>query len=447
VGLAVAALATGCGDGDPVAPVPDDGSPTVATYELPSQLPNCNFVRRHEVFYVSSEDQFYVCEGGVMTPIGVGDGPSLIRTADEPPGETCPAGGHLIEVGLDQDGDDVLDDEEVTDSDVACNPLTILAGSLNLTTQEEVDLLAGVFWIAGDLTLVGDLDLSALSSIQRIDGHLAIEQNSTFSDLDFLSGLVSLKGSLTLTDADALTNVDALSGLDALPGRLELRSNDALANVDGLAGITSISGTLELTSNPALTNIDGLSGLASVGGFLLVNDNDALTNVAGLNALASVAGFLGITDNDALVDLDGLGSLTSLTGNLAVSSNDALTSIDGLSGVTSAGTLSFEGNASLTNLAGLGALEEVVTFFLFDTALPNLDDLASLATVHELLFINANQALTSVQGMTSLEEVGTLLIHNHPNLPPCDIDALVARIDVLGSTSIFNNTGSGTCDP
>lgn len=38
---------------------------------------------------------------------------SLVRIADEPPGAACPAGGLRVEVGVDDDGDGLLDDDEV----------------------------------------------------------------------------------------------------------------------------------------------------------------------------------------------------------------------------------------------------------------------------------------------------------------------------------------------
>src|SRR5262245_12364226 len=90
-GTCRALLVIGCGDGEPTGLGSSAESPGVTTVELPSQLPICNVLRRHEVFYVSSQQQFYVCEGGQMQPIEVGgdSGVSLVRVTDEPPGETC----------------------------------------------------------------------------------------------------------------------------------------------------------------------------------------------------------------------------------------------------------------------------------------------------------------------------------------------------------------------
>ena len=48
---------------------------------------------------------------------------TLIRTSTEEPGENCPNGGTKIEAGLDVNGDGVLSDEEVTETDYVCDGL------------------------------------------------------------------------------------------------------------------------------------------------------------------------------------------------------------------------------------------------------------------------------------------------------------------------------------
>src|SRR5580765_2237860 len=57
------------------------------------------------------------CEG----PAGVGGSNALVSTSAEPPGVNCPNGGTKIDVGIDRDGNDVLDPSEVTGTSYACN--------------------------------------------------------------------------------------------------------------------------------------------------------------------------------------------------------------------------------------------------------------------------------------------------------------------------------------
>ncbi|HJL05441.1 MAG TPA: hypothetical protein RMH85_30350 [Polyangiaceae bacterium LLY-WYZ-15_(1-7)] len=56
----------------------------------------------------------YVCEGGVATP-------SLVVTSDEPAGENCAEGGQRVDVGVDESGDGVLDEDEIDSTSYVCN--------------------------------------------------------------------------------------------------------------------------------------------------------------------------------------------------------------------------------------------------------------------------------------------------------------------------------------
>ncbi|MCP3165400.1 DUF7151 family protein [Myxococcus qinghaiensis] len=50
--------------------------------------------------------------------------PPLSRTVTEPPGERCPLGGQVVFVGMDTNTNDVLDDDEVTSTQVHCHTST-----------------------------------------------------------------------------------------------------------------------------------------------------------------------------------------------------------------------------------------------------------------------------------------------------------------------------------
>lgn len=99
---------------------------TVATFSVKSELPKCNASRFGEVYYVSSEEQLYYCDGAELRPIEVvgepgADGTNwLVSLAGATPA-TCENGGVAIEVGPDIDGDGVLDGNEVAGSAAVCN--------------------------------------------------------------------------------------------------------------------------------------------------------------------------------------------------------------------------------------------------------------------------------------------------------------------------------------
>ena len=65
----------------------------------------------------------YVCDGGDGTDGSDGtDGTDvLIDVTPEPPGAHCPAGGHRVDTGVDDDGDGVLDPAEVSSTAYVCD--------------------------------------------------------------------------------------------------------------------------------------------------------------------------------------------------------------------------------------------------------------------------------------------------------------------------------------
>lgn len=65
----------------------------------------------------------YVCDGGPGTP-------ALVALSDEPPGANCEDGGSRIDAGLDHDGDGMLDAEEVDSTAYACS----VAGAASLVS-------------------------------------------------------------------------------------------------------------------------------------------------------------------------------------------------------------------------------------------------------------------------------------------------------------------------
>src|SRR5688572_16638808 len=60
------------------------------------------------------------CEGP-EGPAGGDGASSLVATNDEPPGANCGYGGTRVDVGLDDDGDGILDPGEITRTAYVCN--------------------------------------------------------------------------------------------------------------------------------------------------------------------------------------------------------------------------------------------------------------------------------------------------------------------------------------
>ena len=97
--------------------------------------------------------------------------------------------------------------------------ITVIPGSLELRTQTDVDYVAGVVEIEGDLRIStqrgGDpiFDLSPLSSLVRIGEDLNISENNYLVDLRGLSSL-ELIGRALVIGNDAVG--DSLVGMSSL---------------------------------------------------------------------------------------------------------------------------------------------------------------------------------------------------------------------------------------
>jgi VCBS repeat-containing protein len=123
----MALACNGRGDSTPV--TSDDttsGDTKVESYELASMLPACTPSRKAEVYYVRSEDQFYVCDGKKHRPIDISgpagkDGKSLLVDTVEAPASVCPTGGVLLRIGPDDDKDGILDAREIRVTIPLCN--------------------------------------------------------------------------------------------------------------------------------------------------------------------------------------------------------------------------------------------------------------------------------------------------------------------------------------
>jgi hypothetical protein len=107
----------------------------------------CNTERAGEVAYASATRTLWACVSGQWTEIGLPDGgapgtagpqgdagpagpqgpqgpagaQSLVSVSDESPGAHCAAGGVRIEVGVDTDGDQTLDADEINKTTYVCN--------------------------------------------------------------------------------------------------------------------------------------------------------------------------------------------------------------------------------------------------------------------------------------------------------------------------------------
>ncbi|MBS2023149.1 MAG: hypothetical protein JST92_12110, partial [Deltaproteobacteria bacterium] len=100
---------------------------------------------------VIAADTRYVCNGATASVSSSGDGGNgsftLFKVTSEAPGLHCPYGGERVDLGLDLDGDGVLEANEITQTTYAClidtDAVGVHRGDLVLSSQDDVASLTG----------------------------------------------------------------------------------------------------------------------------------------------------------------------------------------------------------------------------------------------------------------------------------------------------------------
>lgn len=125
---------------------------------------------------------------------------------------------------------------------------------------------------------VGDVFLSSQAEVDQfgidypncthIEGHLFLQTTNGTTDI---------------------TNLSGLSNIVSIGGHLGFNNNTVLNNLDGLSNLTSVGGGLTFFNN-GITNLNALNSLESVSGFLYIANNPNLSNLAGLASLEQFSG-------------------------------------------------------------------------------------------------------------------------------------------------------------
>ena len=189
--------------------------------------------------------------------------------------------------------------------------------------------------VCEDLTFQGDhtgAGVADLAGYSEVGGDLRVLQ---VRDLEPLACLTRVAGDLTILDNPQLADLVGLESLDEILGAMFIENNPTLASLDGLE--LSTFGTAP----------DGNDVVS-----LVIDDNDLLTSVLALNRIGTLSGGLVIVNNDALTALTGLGNVTQIGDVLAIRNNAALTDISALISLRDlTGPLLIEANPSLPTCA------------------------------------------------------------------------------------------------
>ena len=204
----------------------------------------------------------------------------VTRFRPEPKGANCVAGGVAFEVGHDRNGNAVLDDGEAEHIDFSCGD--ILARPVTITSAADAATLAHIRVIDGDLraidvptTVDGAFEVFSLPELQHVSGFLDFANDPALTTIR-LPKLVDIGGSLVLSNDPQLATLD-------------------------LSLLSSVARNVTLTGLPALPDMAGVPRLSHAGGDVSIRDNTVLEHA---RIPSEVGAAIDVSNNPALAELD-----------------------------------------------------------------------------------------------------------------------------------------------
>jgi len=387
-----------------------------------------------------------------------------------------------------------------------CNAGNCPLGSVTLSSQNEVDAFVNTYgtcdsifgtllinggsinnlsglsflnYVQGDFRIISNpllLDLSGLN-INRVDGHVEINNNVGLIDITALSSILNLGTDVKINNNTALSTLSGLEQLASVNGFLDIQNNAALISLSALSQITSISGYLQIRNNALITSLNGISNVTSIGSHLYINNNIALTDCSAICNLINIGGVVGsvsISNNpsecSSLTEVTTLctdtdcpeGTVTlstqvevdafvntffgcdSMPGGLTIYGNNNITDISGLTFLNHiGGNLIIQYTNNITDLSGLNNIESVAG----ELKINGNDNLASIAQLSKLVSVAShfrityNDLLPDIMGLEQLATIGgNLNISQNNTLGDCSsICDLINNAGIAGSSTISGN--------
>jgi hypothetical protein len=380
----------------------------------------------------------------------------LVRTRPAPVSAECPSGGTAIDLGVDRDGDGVLDDDEVTSTRLACEVDEVWEGDVGIWVWNDPLALARLreaTIVTGEIRIATTGPVS-LPRLRTVAGDIWIWSSNGTLDLPLLT---EVGGELDLEDADLVGEV-RLPALTTIGEDARLGAGTAIDRLSAPA-LTIIGGSL-IVGDWTDSELD-LRGLAAIGGdlhapqapqaaqlpALVVVDGDvelgaALTTVA-LPALTTVGGTLAL-DSPTLATV----ALPRLRNVGALRVASPLVTTLALPRLTTAGSLQLAAAAlatlELPALTAVGAELVVDASALAELRLPALQQAPAvvvggspalarieaplLAAVDDRLELRGT-ALADLSGFPQLAAAGDVALVGNPHL--VRVDAALTALDGL----------------
>ncbi|WNZ61472.1 hypothetical protein QEG98_37310 [Myxococcus sp. MxC21-1] len=343
----------------------------------------------------------------------------------------CGENGAVAEAGQDQDGNGVLDDSEVRATSNLCvlpsevrlrqSPAPAGAACPTPSTQVDVGTDADADGLFEDEEVMSSMFVC--QPLHTLDGNYHV-RNAV--DLVALEGISRVRGALYF-DAGAATEA-VLPDLMMVEGALEI-VDTSLERVE-MPSLRLVGGPLTVARNPALTTLTLGSGSRAPlwvwGDFSLIS-NPLLPTLAGVSAVLPGNNIV-LRDNDALEG--GYFTFTSaLLGSITLEDNAKLSTLPFRHLEWLGGSLNIIGNSALSTLSGT-VLHTVVGDLVIENneVLSGLWGMPALTSIGGGLRVRDNANLRSVEGMNELTQVGTLEFDRNPALEAAGEFPKLARV-------------------
>ncbi|MCP3139533.1 DUF7151 family protein [Pyxidicoccus xibeiensis] len=423
----------------------------------------------------------------------------LVRTRPVPPGTQCPMGGQVSEAGNDDNGNLLLEDDEIDSEAHGCTEVDPVLWRLSTgsgVALEGCDTTGTTVKAGPDLNRNGELEdgevrgeasacihINQAGVLQRAvaeaetcptggtlvgmgrdsNGNgvmeeaellarayvclptLTYEGNYTVTrpaDLVALRAVSRIRGHLTITGPTLAELV--LPGLVAVEGSLRIDSTQVLKRVE-LPGVRFVGQALSVNDNPQLETLvvgGNPSEEVPVGTDLVISVNPRLTSLEGLAAV-SPRGSVELSFNPALVEPGDLVNVREPRGSVTVHMHGALRTFP-MPNLRSVGeSLTISNTRMLTSLDSLSQLSHVGKDLSIEDTLEVVSlkvALQSLRTVGGVLEIVSNAKLENLGEMPELTQAGSIHILGNAALqevlPMARLEVVLKEIRVINNPSL-----------
>ncbi len=384
---------------------------------------------------------------------------ALTKVSDEPQDtENCDGhGGKKIETGIDDNGNGILDEDEVDSVEYICNNGLddVWFGEYYLSTTEDLEELRKYRIVTGEIYIrTGELEeISGLEKLQRIGGlYLDYSQSVKKIELSGLKMIIGQEG-INVYESNSLVEISMpeLEKITVSDDAINLNNNMSLTTIS-MPKLTQVTGYdgIEIRESEKIENISFplLKKLRSRDDGLVFENNQALKQISFplLESLEGADRVLNIYNNPELTtvsfpvlteikvveDQNGpygptmrrpsdIALMISNNGKIATTEFNLLEAVEGPVMITGAG--------ALTSLDGFQALKSVAGSF----EIMSNPELADITAIYDMDFIE-----------------NEINIVSNGKLPQCQAEEFVKRMRYLkfweGASQVRDNLETGVCE-